>query len=473
MKPMYRVLAQKIASMIEEGIYKPGEKLPSLRVLHKENGLSIGTVLQAFIHLQDLGLITAREKSGYFVMYRPPASSALPRTIPVSLSEQAVHIDGLLRKLHKEKPGKRFISFANALPDPRLLPFNRIKRAIQQISRDVSGSYLALADAEGNRELREAIARRSFTWGGSLHADELVITDGATEALNLCLRAVTRPGGTVLVQEPCYYGILRSLEFMNLKMIAIPCHAQTGIDLQDLEEVCNRVPVQACLLVSNFNNPTGASLDSHKKKKIAAFAYKNKIPVIEDDIYGDIFFGPSRPDTIKTYDKHGWVLLCQSYSKSLFPGFRIGFCAPGRFGYEVARFKSMNNGATANFSQRVLRELLHSGAYDRHLQRFRKELEKNLLLTLRLVEQHFPAGTKLTRPRGGLVIWVELPERADGGYLQEAAFQENIGLAPGEVFSASGGYKNYIRLSYCSVWGPQTEKALIKLGALLRFTIKG
>jgi DNA-binding transcriptional MocR family regulator len=324
-----------------------------------------------------------------------------------------------------------------------------------------------LEDSEGNWDLRQAIARRSFTWGGALHADELVITDGATEALNLCLRAVTRPGGTVLVQEPGYYGILRSLEFLNLKMIAIPCHAETGIDLHDLEEACSRLPVQACVLVSNFNNPTGASLDSHKKKKIAAFAYKNRIPVIEDDIYGDIFFDHSRPDTIKTYDKHGWVLLCQSFSKSLFPGFRIGFCAPGRFRYEVARFKSMNNGATANFTQRVLGELLRSGVYDRHLQQFRKELEKNLLQTLRLVEQHFPAGTKLTRPRGGLVIWVELPDHADGVYLQEAAFQADIGLAPGEIFSASGGYKNYIRLSYCSLWSPQTERALAKLGALL------
>jgi DNA-binding transcriptional MocR family regulator len=466
-EPLYLELAGRFAGMIEDGVFKAGEKLPSLRTIHKENNASIGTVLQAFNHLQDLGLITAREKSGYFVSLRQGEPSALPETVPLSLSEQAVHIDSLLRKLRKEGSAKGFVSFSNALPDHRLLPFNGIKRVIQQISRDTSGSYLSMEDSVGNQQLREAIARRSFSWGGKLHADDLVITDGATDALNNCLRAVTQPGDIVLVQEPCYFGILQSLEFLNLKRIAIPCHSETGIDIHDLEDACNRRQIKACILVSNFNNPTGASLSSDKKKKIADLANKRKIPVIEDDIYGDIFFNQGRPDTIKTYDKHGWVLLYSSFSKSLLPGFRIGWCAPGRFRYEVTRFKSMNNFATGSFSQKVVGELLTSGVFEKHLRQLRKSLQKNLFRTIQMIERHFPAGIKTTRPRGGLVLWIELPKSIDATRVQDAAVRQGIGIAPGEIFSADGDYKNYIRISYCTFWSTRTEKALAKLGALI------
>jgi DNA-binding transcriptional MocR family regulator len=459
-------LAQKMAAMIQKGVYRSGDRLPSLRQIHLENGLSIGTVLQAFNHLQDTGMVTAREKSGYFVTYQPGQLLPQPRTIPLSLSERSVHIDSLLLKLRKGRSGKNFVPFANALPDHRLLPFNAIRRAIQQTSRDSSGAYLEMEDPRGNLQLREAIARRSFTWGGSLHADDLVITNGATEALNLCLKAVTQPGDTVLIQEPCYYGILQSLEFLNLKALAIPCHSETGIELDDLENACARRGIKTCILVSNFNNPTGACLSTAKKKKLAAFAGRNKIVIIEDDLYGDIFFGQVRPDTIKTYDRNGWVLLCSSFSKSLIPGFRLGWCAPGMFGYEVARLKSMSDGASGNFSQKVLLQLLHTGAYDRHLVKFRKELHKNLVATSLLIHRHFPEGTKITRPSGGLVIWVQLPEHIDAVQLQDLAFSAGMSIAPGEIFSAGAAYKNYIRLSFCSLWNIKIEKALIRLGAL-------
>ena len=463
---IYMQLAGKIAGIIDKGTYKPGEKLPSLRKIHQDTGISIGTILQAFNHLQDIGLITSREKSGYFVSQQPGRTLPLPQIIPASLSEQTIRIDNVLRKLRKDKPGNNFISFANAIPDQRLLPFNGIKRAIQQISRDTSAGYLELADTKGLPQLREALARRAFTWGGALHEEDLIITNGATEALNLNLRAITKPGDTVLVQEPCYYGVMQCLEFLDLRAVTIPCHSDTGIDIDDLTAACNKYDIRACILVSNFNNPTGAMLSSEKKKKIAAFANQHKLPIIEDDIYGDLYLEGSRPDTIKTYDKNGWVLLVSSFSKSLSPGFRLGYTAPGRFTYEVARFKSMNNGGTAHLLQKVLYELLHTGAYDRHLQQLRKQLHKNLLLTSRLIEQYFPKGTKLTRPRGGLVLWVELPKHVNAVQLQDAAYEQGIGLAPGEIFSASAGYKNYIRISYCTQWGTKVEKALAKMGKL-------
>jgi len=467
-EPIYLDMANKLASMIEENVYKAGEKLPSLRSLHRQNGISIGTVLQAFNHLADKGLITSREKSGYFVSYGFKRKLPPPQTIPASLSERTVRIDRLLQKLRADGTGKDFVSFANALPDHRLLPFNGIKRALQTVSRDISGSYLAIEERKGNVQLREEIAKRSFAWNGSLHADDLVITNGAMEAVILCLKAVTKEGDTILAQDPCYYGIMQTLEYLNLKVVTIPCHSDTGIDVADVEAACDKFDVKACVLVANFNNPDGACLNSEKKRQLAELASKRKLPVIEDDLYGDIFFHGNRPDTIKTYDKNGWVMYCSSFSKSLVPGFRIGWCAPGKFAYEVARLKSMHNGPVCNFTQRALHQLLASGLYERHLKKFRVELQKNLLRTMHLIEQHFPEGTKISSPFGGLVIWIELPPNINTVNLQDEAFTRGISYAPGEIFSANGDYQNYLRISFCRLWDTKTENALIRLGELFR-----
>ncbi|WP_419788460.1 PLP-dependent aminotransferase family protein [Mucilaginibacter sp. SP1R1] len=267
-EPAYIKLANEIAGMIETGIYKPGDKLPSLRSIHKEKGLSIGTLLLAFNNLIDRGLLNSREKSGYFVSHRTGKKLPVPLHLPVSLSERTVHIDNLLRQLRIDGKGKNFVTFANALPDNRLLPFNSIKRAIQNTSRDISGIYLAFEERKGNRLLREEIAKRSFLWKGSTHPDELVITNGATEAVNCCLRAVTKAGDTVLVQDPCYYGVMQTLECLDLKMVTIPSHPETGIEIADLEEACKKLNIKACILVSNFNNPDGACLSTEKRNKL-------------------------------------------------------------------------------------------------------------------------------------------------------------------------------------------------------------
>jgi DNA-binding transcriptional MocR family regulator len=466
-EPIYITFANKMAAMIDSGIYKAEEKLPSIRNLHKENGLSIGTVLQAFNYLMDKGLIISREKSGYFVNHRLGTRLPIPRALPASLSERSVHIDQLLHKLRINGTSRNFVSFANALPDNRLLPFNSIKRAIQQTSRDISGSYLKLETRIGNQELREEIAKRSFLWKGSTHADELIITNGATEAILCCLKAVTKPGDTVLVQDPCYYGIMQVLETLDLKIATIPSHPETGISIDDVKEACNKLAIKACVLVSNFNNPDGASISTEGKKQLADFANSHQIPLVEDDLYGELFFEGSRPDTIKAYDTEGWVMYCSSFTKTLVPGFRIGWCAAGQFTYEVGRIKSMQNGSTSSFSQRVIQQLLSSGSYERHLQKFRLELNKNLIRTTELIEQQFPKGTKITRPTGGLVIWVELPEHINSASFQEKAFQQEVSYAPGELFSAKGDYKHYIRISYCNLWENKVQKALVKLGELL------
>jgi len=466
-EPAYISFANKLAKMIDEGTFKQGEKLPSLRSLHEKKGLSIGTILQSFNYLIDKGIVISREKSGYYVNDNFTKRLPLPQVLPISLSERSVHIDQLLQKIPVDRTSKTFVSFANALPDNRLLPFNSIKRAIQQTSRDVSGSYLGLESRNGNKLLCEEIAKRSMHWKGSVHANEIIITNGATEAILCCVKAVTQPGDTVLVQEPCFFGIMQILECLGLKVATIPSHPETGISAENVNEACKRLAIKACIFVSNFNNPDGASISTEQKKQIAELAHTLHIPIIEDDIYGDLFFKGGRPDTIKTYDREGWIMYCSSFTKTLVPGFRIGWAAAGRFAYDVARIKSMLNHSTSNFSQRVILELLTTGVLERHLQKFRLEMQKNQNRFVAIIENHFPRGTKVTQPDGGIYLWVELPTVVDTSDFLEKAFEHDISYAPGEIFSSKSGYKNYIRLSYSKLWEDKVEKALIKLGKLL------
>lgn len=466
-EPIYLALANTLADMIEREVYKPGDKLPSIRSLHQKKGLSIGTILQAFTHLMDRGLITSREKSGYFVNDPVEKRLPLPLAVPLLLSARNVHIDQLLQQLPAEGSGKNFVSFTNASPDNRLLPFNAIKRAIQQTSRDITGSYLGLESRSGNRKLREEIAKRSLHWKGSVHADEVIITNGALEAILCCVSAVTRPGDTVLVQDPCFFGLMQILECLHLKIATVPSYPANGLSINDLREVCERVSVKACIFISNFNNPDGASINTADKKALATLAERLQLPIIEDDLYGELFFKGKRPDTIKSYDKNGWVMYCSSFTKTLAPGFRLGWCAAGRFSYDVARIKSMHNHSTCNINQRVILQLLKSGAFDRHLQKFRLEMQKNANRFSSLIEQHFPTGTKITYPAGSVYIWVELPGKTNTSRLLEKAFDQDISYAPGEIFSSKGDYQNCIRLSYSSLWGRNVERALIKLGQLL------
>lgn len=471
---LYIDIAAKMEEAIRKGTYKAGDRLPSVRTLHRQQQVSIGTALQAYYRLLDKGVIVAKEKSGYFVKQISLTDAPLPKTIKPSLSVREVQIDQLIQRLWKDSPAGHFVSFANALPDQQLLPLNGIKRALQHASRDPGAKYLSYEEPGGDISLRQAIAKRAFTWGGALNPEEIVITNGATEAINLCLKAVTRPGDTVLIQTPCYYGTLQSLEYLQLKALAIPCDAVSGIRLEDLENACSkqRGKVKAILLVSNFNNPNGASLDSIRKRQIAALARREKIPVIEDDLYGDVFLdGGRRPDTIHNYDTDGWVLLCSSFSKTLVPGFRIGWCAPGRFHYEVQRFKYMSNLVTPPVLQKAVCEMLRNGLYDRHLRVYRNTLNTNLSRTITVIQQSFPDGTAFTRPKGGLVSWVELPGNPDTAALQEVAFRKGVAFAPGVLFSATGAYKNYIRISYANAWTKKTENALKRLGQLCQATV--
>ncbi|NSL87672.1 PLP-dependent aminotransferase family protein [Chitinophaga sp. Mgbs1] len=463
----YISIAGKLERLINNNTYPVGDKLPSLRTVHEQYQVSIGTALKAFTLLADKGLIAGREKSGYVVLRKSVAQHPLPQGVSTVSGIREITVSKTLRKATFPAPGNTaFISFFGATPDTSLLPFNAIRRSLQQASRDLTGMHLQYETAAGHPLLRQEIARRSFRWNSQLSADDIIITNGALEAIHLCLRAVTQAGDTVVVATPSYFGVLQGLEQLKLNIIELPCDSAAGIDTAQLAHICSKFSVAACILISNFNNPNGVQLQEDKKEAIARFANRQKIPVIDDDIYGDLHFDIQRPTNIKSYDTNGWVMLCSSFSKTVAPGYRIGWCAPGRFTEQVSKLKAVTNIATTSIVQLSMLELLSTGAYDRHLRKLRVTLHKLVLLTTQAIATHFPAGTRISRPQGGLVLWVELPAGINAFRLQQEALAKHIDIAPGPLFSNSGDYRNYIRISCNHAWNRRVQQALKELGRI-------
>lgn len=462
----YEKLADDLGGLIAGGMLRVGERLPSVRRLAAERRVSISTAVQALRQLEMRGLVEARPQSGFFVCAKPlapaPAGArATPRTpVAVDLSQR------LMEVLHaNERPG--VAPLGAALPAAALLPIAALSRRYASVARRHSrllegSSHVDINDPQLVRQL----VRRSLAWGGPLDAGEIVITNSCTEAMSLCLRAVTRPGDTVAVESPAYYVMLQLLESLGLKALEIPTDPETGISVPALDLATRKGKVAAVLLVANASNPLGCVMPDENKKKLAELTAARGVPVIEDDIYGDLCYGARRPWPLKSFDAAGNVMLCASYSKCLSPALRIGFVAAGKYRAAVTSQKMLASGRTNPVTQRVLAETLEAGAYERHVRDLRRQFQGQVEQTKAAVAAHFPSGTRIARPQGGLVLWIELPEGADTAALWRRAIAENIAFVPGDLFSPSGLYRNCLRLNCGHPWSEGIETAIRRLGAM-------
>lgn len=462
----YEKLAGELGQMVSAGVLAYGDRLPSVRQLAQERRLSVTTVVQALRQLEDRGVIEARPQSGFYVR-RPRTSHAEPQLR--STPETAVPVDISQRLVRVLQSGARpgVAPLAAALPASELLPVAALHRLYARIARThpgllCSGSHINMDDPSLIRQL----VRRSLAWGGPLAAEEFVITNSCTESLGLCLRAVTKPGDTVAVESPAYYLMLQLLETLGLKALEIPTDPRTGISVEALDLATRNGNVAACLLVSNGSNPLGCVMPDERKRQLAKLMAARNVAVIEDDIYGDLHMGDQRPWPIKAFDTDGNVMLCSSFSKSLSPSLRIGFVAAGRRRSAIALQKTITSGATNPITQRVLAEYLESGAYERHLRTLRRTYEKQVDSMRAAVARYFPPATRITQPQGGYVLWVELPEGIDTSRLYEQAVADGVAYVPGELFSASGMYRNCLRLNCGNPHTPEIEDAVRRLGVL-------
>ena len=463
--PLYEKMACDLTRMIEEETFRPGDRLPSIRRISRQMTVSITTAMEAYRLLEDRGLIEARPQSGFYV--RPGNRNAVPEpTIPTpEKSPTAVSVSELVRMVFRDIREEGMIQLGVALPGPETLPVNKLNRILASVVRRKGNQCVLYEMVPGFEGLRVQIARRALEAGCRLNPQEILITSGCQEAVTLSLMAVCRPGDTVAIESPAYFDHLQALEALNLKAVEIATDIRDGVNPDALEAALKEKTVQACLFNPNFSNPLGSLIPVEKKKALVEILARYDVPLIEDDVWGDLGFAPERPWTVKAFDRKGLVLLCSSISKTLAPGYRVGWVAAGRFQPQVERLKSVCTIATASAPQMAVAEFLANGGYDRHLRRIRQIYMRQVRQMTQAVEKFFPAGTRVSRPEGGFILWVELPETVDSLKLYEAALQEKITIAPGPIFSARQQYRNHIRLHAAS-WNDKVEKAVASLGRL-------
>jgi DNA-binding transcriptional MocR family regulator len=466
--PLYVELADSLQQLIEQGTLRAGHRVPSVRRMALQRDVSISTVLQAYTVLENRGYLEARPQSGYYVRPRLPFEIPEPRMARPMAKPAYVSTSDLTADFMAHASNPACVQLGAACPDPSLFPAQKLARLLGSVARNepaLIGRYAVNAAYE---PLTREIARRYLQAGVALSHEEVVVTVGCTEALNLALRAVTKPGDTIALETPAYFGILETIQSLNLRVLEIPTDSREGLCLDALREALANNDVKALFVMPSFQNPLGSCMPDEKKEKLYELLCEFDVPALEDDIYGDLHFSERRPKPLKAWDRDGRVMLCSSFGKTLAPGLRVGWVFPGRWLDRVRRLKFTNTLGTPVVLQKTIANFLRDGGYDHHLRSIRRAYQNQLHLFSQAILRNFPVGTRLSRPHGGFVLWAELPARVDTHKLHLDALKQNIAIAPGILFSVKERYRNCLRINCGIPWGEPVEKAVRTLGELAK-----
>ncbi|RLV59287.1 PLP-dependent aminotransferase family protein [Parashewanella curva] len=442
----YEQLMASIRNQINDGVWEVGEKLPSLRKQSSLSGLSLMTVLNAYQALESQGLVVSHPRSGYLVA---------PKIIPPEYKKTkanyhaAEHIDSndLIFDVLQTSRQPGLINFGSAYPDPSLYPRTQINRSLATAAKTMPTSAMLDNFPPGNEELRHIISKRYATQGMSVSPDEIVITSGALEGLNLCLQSVTKPGDWVIVESPTFYGSIQSLQKLGLKALAIRTHPQTGIDLEALEVALKTHDVKACWLMTNHQNPLGFTLPLENKKKLATILNRYQTYLIEDDVYNELFSSNQKPLPAKALEHSAMTMHCSSFSKSLVAGFRIGWVAAGSQAKSIQKLQLMTSMAASAPMQLAMTRFLTTKSYETHLRQLRRTLAQRKYSMWKVLNQYMPSDVNITFSEGGYFLWVELPEHINAYDLYLNALKHNIHIAPGTMFSLTDQFEHCFRLN--------------------------
>ena len=468
-EPVYQRLARIIEGMIVSRSLRPGDRVPSVRQFSHQQRVSVPTALHAFATLETRGLIEARPKSGFYVRVR--RADSVPEPINGSRAVPKITDFGQtdpVEALFADQTNAAVVPLGAALPCPSLLPGVKLARAMAAIGRRLGADSINYDMTPGSEILRRELAKRSLEWGCGLQPEDFIVTVGATEAVSLALRATCQPGDTVAVESPTYFGFARLLHELRLKALPIPVESASGLDVDALRKAMRRTRLAACLLIPNFHNPVGCAMPDENKRELVKLLGGRGVPIIEDDIYGDLQHQGVRPRCMKAFDPDGSVILCSSYSKTLAPGYRVGYIAAGRWHARVSALKQVSTLSGALLPVLAVAEFLKNGGYDRYLRAIRLTYHRQVERMAEAIAEAFPEGIRLSRPQGGFVLWCELPKTVDSMQLSRRARKAGISIAPGPLFSADGGFKNFIRLNCGYPWSAPIERSISVLGHLIK-----
>lgn len=463
----YDQVSRHIVALVDKGLLKPGDRLPSLRGLSRQLKVSITTVSQAYAALERRGLVKTRPQSGFYLRSAVSQAPGPPGKTSTSGRPRKVRFGELFEEIFMMANDPHVAPLGAAKPAVELMPVKGLVRATSRAAARAPQAALDYCFPPGDLELRRLIAQRYVEVGLDVAPEKVVVTTGATEALALSLQTVARRGDIIAVESPTYFSVLRLIERMGMLAVEIDTDPATGLCLEALENAIDTMDVQAVLTVPNFSNPIGSLMPEDKKRDLVALLERHGIPLIEDDIYGELYFHGPRPGVAHTHSRKGQVLTCSSFSKTLAPGYRIGWVIADRYRDDVLEWKQATSSAVASLPQFAVAEFLRTGEYERHLVRLRAAYHEQVQKMRFVLGRHFPAGTRVTNPQGGFVLWVELPPGVDCLEVFSRALAANIGITPGVLFSATRRYRNAIRINCGYPWSAAIEQAVIRLGGIV------
>lgn len=464
---LYQSVAQELGAMIRGGTLRSGDQLPSVRELCHTRGVSPSTVLRAYEILERDGLIEARPRSGYYVSerHRPLPE---PRASTPKSSSTRVAVSDLVFDTLEATRDREVIPLGSAFPSPTLFPWTELARHLGSSARHMDPWSTIESLPPGSMELRRQIARRYLRLGMTVGVEQIIVTSGALEALNLSLQMVARAGDAIAVESPTFYGCLQAVERLGLNVVEIPTHPQQGVDLAALAKAIAKYPIRACWFMTTLHHPTGAIMPADNKRELVRLLSGRDIALIEDDAYADLQFSSMPALPAKAFDKKGFVLHCGSFSKCLAPGYRLGWVAAGRFTKELARRKIESSLATSLPIQQGIAAMLRRGHYESHLAGLRRQLQSQQSAALHSIRRHFPSGFRVTRPAGGYFLWIECGAAVDSLDVHRRALALGISTAPGPIFSARRQFRNFLRINCGHPWTPSMDRAIQRLGEILR-----
>ncbi len=428
----YETIFNRLKTQIENGLFNPNQRFYSIRYLMESETISLATANRVFQELESERLIYSQSRSGYFVS-EDIQGEALQVTLASNLPDQKVsHLNFPTNSQQKKK-----ISFESAVLDEAFTPKSLLNRILVSISKSENLAHARLIPPPGLTDLRRGIARLMQTRGVVCRPDDVLITAGDGAAFELALRAVTNPGDSVAIESPTYFGILQAIEKVGLNAIEILTDPHNGICLNDLRDVVHKNRIACVFLNPTLHNPLGFTMSNENRRLLMNFLNMKKIVLIEDDVFYDLYDEKNQLRPIKSFDEKGIVIYCSSFSKVISPGYRIGWCLPGIF-YKKIEYQMLNSNLShSSLPQIILSEFLKKGYYDKHIKILKKRLSNYSSVIFMLVIKNFPSGTRVSRPAGGYIFWIELPTILDTNKICAAALTKGISITPGQIFSAS------------------------------------
>ncbi|MGL1957032.1 MAG: PLP-dependent aminotransferase family protein [Colwellia sp.] len=464
-------LYQQVIDFVEHqqkiGALFPGDKLPSLRKLSRQFEISIPTVKQAYIELERQGRVCARPQSGYYLTALQ-ARTLKPRPAKWShCTPTTVQCRSLIEQVHEAVHLQNTVALGISNPIQANPPDKTLARLMRSVISKVAEKAVSYGPVTGDAKLRMQLAFRYQDQGVSINPNDIVITNGAQEALSIALQCVAQRGDVIVVESPCFFGMIELIETLGMKALEVYTCTEDGVDLDELTSALKQHSIKACLFSTAINNPLGSMKTDAQRQAIVSLLEQHDIPLIEDDVYSELYFSAQKPKPAQLYSEKGLVMTCSSFSKTAAPGYRIGWLLPGKYEEQAKRIKRAQSSSTPMLQQWTLNEYVQSGDYDRHLSVLRKKLIYNCERMRALIAEHFPSEVCISKPQGGSVLWLRCQSHVNTSEFFQEALDQGVSFAPGVIFSPSGKYANYMRISYGVRWSEQVEEAIKVLGNLV------